>query len=792
LPDESSGGTLEQREMAARYLHLPYTGAVVLCYHNISEFVENACGGCVGMRHAHSAKGDAGMITCPNCGQANDTTQPFCRQCGTRLTASWNGAPTSEDDNAPAWLRSLRDQHQGEIFSMPPTYAPITPPGQGNRAQPAAPDPWNGGAPPQSGWNAPAQEQWAPPGAPGEPGFSRATVFNEQNFPTWLQQGQAQMDGGRYSPPMGEPMNPTGQQWNGGYAAGGGWGQGAPFGADGAGDHSVRASEFIEEDALPVWLRAQPHANGPSPSYITNTPSGGYGNGMAPPAAWSPQPPSRPAGNSHPMPDLVGAVAPGNGQLSAMDLVDETALPDWLRGSPQPGLQQPQWGGQGMFSPTPSTPPAASAWGAPTGFDQMETSRWAAGGMPVGDGRGVAPGEQQYSASDLIDPNLLNWLLNKGPAPQQNQGMAPQQQWAQPPAPAWGDPAQGYDQQGYGQQAYDQQGYGAAGGYGAPAAAEAPWSGYNGGGWNAPAQVQGQMAPQSGWGTGYDQQNAGQMPQAGWDQQGYPPQGYPPQQGYGQAGYDQQGWGQQQAGWDQQGYAQQGYPPQQGYGQGSYDQQGYGQGQQGLDQQGYPPQQSWDQQGYGQQGYQQQQPGWDQQGYPQQGYPQQQGYGQDGYGQQAYPQQPGWDQQAYAQQQGYPQQPGWEQGAYEQPGWDQQGYGPQNGGQPGYGQQGYGQQGYEQPGYGQGAYEQQRQQEYARQQGYQQQGYGQDGYGQQGYGQQGYGQQGYGPQNGGQGGYDQDMGFDQLANGDPRQEGDHDGRVRRWYGRGTPPDQSGR
>lgn len=668
------------------------------------------------MRHAHSAKGDAAMITCPNCGQANDNTQPFCRQCGTRLTASWNGAPSVEDDNAPAWLRSLRDQHQGEIFGVPPSYTPVTPPGQGNRSQPAAPDGWNGGAPPQSGWNAPAQDQWAPPGAPGGPGFSRASVFNEQNFPDWLQQGQAQMGGGQQPPPpMGDPMNPTGQQWNGGYAAGGGWGQGAPFGADGAGDHSMRASEFIEEDALPVWLRAQPNGNGPapSPSYASNTPSGGYGNGMAPSSAWGgPQPASRPSGVSHPMPDLVGAAAPGNGQLSAMDLVDESALPDWLRGSPQPAsAPQPQWGGQGMFS---APPIAAAAWGTPpAGFDQMETSRWAAGGMPAGGGQGMAPGEPQYSASDLIDPNLLNWLLNKGPAPQQNQGMAPQQQWAQPPAPAWSDPAQGYAQPGY-----DQQGWGQAG-YGAPAA-EAPWSGYDGGGWNAPTPMQqpGQMA---GWGQGYGQQGYGQA-QPGWDQQGYA------QQGYGQGGYDQQGWGQAQPGWDP------GYQQQPGYNQGGYAPPGYDQGQPGWHQQGYQ------QQGYDQQGWGQAQQGWDQQGY---------GQAQQGWEQQGYPQQQGWDQQGYAQHQGYQQQ------GYDQGGWDQQGDAQ---GQPGYDQQGYGQGGYDQQGYAQG----------------------------------GYGQQGYGPNGTGQGGYEQDVGFDQLANGDPRQEGDRDGRVRRWYGRGTPPDQPGR
>ncbi|HKD76589.1 MAG TPA: hypothetical protein VKB76_13885, partial [Ktedonobacterales bacterium] len=76
------------------------------------------------------------MIICPQCGQRNDGALSFCRDCGTRLTASapgygannggapWGGPAAGEDDNAPGWLRTLRDQQRGEMFGVPPQQQP--------------------------------------------------------------------------------------------------------------------------------------------------------------------------------------------------------------------------------------------------------------------------------------------------------------------------------------------------------------------------------------------------------------------------------------------------------------------------------------------------------------------------------------------------------------------------------------------------------------------------------------------------------------------------------------------
>ncbi len=718
------------------------------------------------------------MNTCPNCGRPNEAAQSFCRYCGTRLTstAGWNGSPTGEDDNAPAWLRALRDQRQGEIFGAPPAYGGATTPPDAGNWQPPAPNgqySGNGAADPQIGWGQ------APP--QGAPGFSRATIFNEQNFPDWLQNGQAQMDDSRQPqpPPAGDyGANPAGQQWNGGYDAGAAWGQGAPFGGDGGGDHSVRAREFIEDDALPQWLRAQPDTNAPATPAFGMANGGNSmangGNGMAP-AGWSNTP-------SHPQsrPEL-GGMAPAGGQaFAAVELVDEAALPEWLRSSPQSAAppSPPQWNGAGGFSATPSTPPApGTGWGNPPAWEQPAAAppAWGAaanaGGTPPG-------GEQQFSASDLIDPNLLAWLTNQGPQPPAY-GQPP----VAPPSPWVAQPGS-HDPNGYNPNAYS----GGGNGYGPPSG-DNPWPGYDGAGWGFTPQPQDygqQMYGQpAGWGQdqygqpGYGQDAYGQQPGYGQAQYGQPA-------GWGQDQYGQQaGYGQAQAGYGQDPYSQQaGYGQQAGWGQDQYGQQaGYGQGQYGQPpgyDQGYgqPAQQDWSQQQYGQQpgygqdqyaqqpGYGQeqygQQPGWDQQGYgqgQQPGYGQgQPSYGQDPYGQQAgQGQQAGWGQDQYSQQPGYGQQAGWGQ----QPGYGQ-GYGPA-GQPPGY-DQGYGQPGYDQ---------------------------GQSGYPPNGNGQPGY-DQGYGPA-GGQGYYEQGgAGYDQLANGDPRQETDRDGRVRRWYGRGTPPENQGR
>src|SRR5579884_3205158 len=102
------------------------------------------------------------MIMCPQCGQRNEDTISFCRFCGTRLTASapggygannggstWGGPATAEDD-APGWLRTLRDQQRGEMFGVPAQQQPGYMPPQMAPAQPA--DPYAQ----QNGWGAPA------------------------------------------------------------------------------------------------------------------------------------------------------------------------------------------------------------------------------------------------------------------------------------------------------------------------------------------------------------------------------------------------------------------------------------------------------------------------------------------------------------------------------------------------------------------------------------------------------------------------------------------------------------
>jgi collagen type IV alpha len=816
------------------------------------------------------------VITCQNCKQPNNESEPFCRHCGTRLSppgqqaagAAWGGMTTGEDENVPAWVRMLREQHPPEYAQAQPGASPQQPvwtppvqPGQdagwGTSLQQAAAPSW--GTPQQLNPSVP----WQPDPVPSSngngnqpPAFSRSTVFEE---PDWLRQAQAQASAGDFSqmnsagaPPSYAASMPS--AWNAPSSYDPSWGAATPFGGQpSAGAQEFRAHELVEDSSLPTWLRAQPDtpaqptgdAFGPPPAQQWNptpiNPDQAWGGGAVAPA-WGAMP-------QQPMvaPQQPSQAQPGFGQMPAVNLIDESALPEWLRGmqngsgsSPAP---QMDWGAPQQQGFAAAQPPAfgapqpgydAPAFGSPQqpqmgwggnsmvpeqDASQLETNRWSSNAVAGH----IPPDSGQFNVSDLIDPSIMQNLQQMGgqygqqpPAGQvgwgsgQADGFSPQvsPSYGQPPAAnGWGAPAQAggmnnlYDDpnlptflrnpgstpDGY----YPESGYGMPqqGGY-----SQYPQQGYaQQGGFEQYAQ---QSYPQQG---GYDQYGQQGYPQQGgydqYGQQGYPPQqggydqygqqGYPPQQG-GYDQYGQQGYPPQQGGYDQ--YGQQGYPPQQG-GYDQYGQQGYPPQQGGYDQygqQGYPPQQGgYDQ--YGQQGYPPQQGGYDQ--YGQQGYPPQQG-SYDQYGQQGYPQQGGYDQYG---QQGYPPQ----QGGYDQYG--QQGYPPQQGGYDQYGQQGYPQQ---------GGYDQSGQQGYPQQGGYDQ--YGQQGYPPQQGGYDQYGQQGYPPQQGGydqygQQGYPQQGGYDQNGQqgylpqqggapfggyeGDPRYQDPRDGRVRRWYGT-NPPDQN--
>lgn len=247
------------------------------------------------------------------------------------------------------------------------------------------------------------------------------------------------------------------------------------------GASGMSGQSLVEESALPAWLRAEPAS--PSPAASAGPPNSGqagasiadwiagstandalppwlsqaYGAAQVEPAAppaRSPQAPAWPAPQSQspaagPMPgNWSGDASVANGGFAASQLMDETALPGWLRAQ---GAALASPGGAGWPQPAP---PAQSATAHVPRPPQSPILAPAAGTAPWG-GAGVEsqPVAQRFSASDLIDPDTLPSWARGG---QETPGAA-RDSFGAPPAPSadgsswldeggypddpWGDPA---------------------------------------------------------------------------------------------------------------------------------------------------------------------------------------------------------------------------------------------------------------------------------------------------------------------------------------------------------------
>ena len=736
------------------------------------------------------------MTTCPQCGHQNEPTVSFCRECGNRLLAAqpqaayggagantpaaWGGPPTAEDDNAPAWLRALRDQQrEGGVFGATPqgqssSYAPQQPEAQNNpwasappqqqqqqgqnhtdsswaaaqstwamppsappqpaydpsatwnaaNGNPAQPQPWND---PAVAWGAPAAQQTAPPWSmpPQAEPFSRSTVFSDKSLPDWLQQGQAQM----------------------------------------VADFQQNASGYPPQQAQPQ--QQPPQQQG----YDMN---GGYD--MQPGAqAWSmpQQQPGLDPGWGQPIASPFGGATNGPQEMRGRDLVEEDALPPWLRAQPGVTVTPPAAPANGAFGVTPAM--SSPQWAAPAQPEQPgmnwtnpappASPNWGAlsNNAPDPFASGPTNGQAPMSAAELVDDAALpDWLRTiQEPAPRQQQPMS-QLDWGMTPqGSTFGSANPG--RQGFGvASAQPPQSPGAWDSRQPPVAPNQDFSQLETGRYNTPgvgqppasqpippgqfsmsdlidpsvlSHLQNLVPPSASSGTTPPATWGQQAPATGWAVNPMPNQQPDPYveppvpnnlpswfgQNIGVTPPQQNGYGQQPAYDPNQGYGQQpAYDPNQGYGQQpAYDpNQGYGQ------QPAYDPNQ-----GYGQQGGYGQQSAYD----PNQGFGQQGGYGQ----QPAYdPNQGFGQQQPYSPNTGFGQQPTYDPNqAYGQP----QPYSPN---------QGFGQQ----PGYGQ-------QPNYDPNAG------------------QGYGQQQPPP----------GQNADPFAtDGDPRNTPPRDDRVRRWFGRNQP------
>lgn len=361
------------------------------------------------------------MITCTQCGQKNEDTLSFCRYCGNRLSppqqpqpgygpnsgATWNGPPTSEDDNAPIWLRALRDQQRGEMYGVPqqqPNYAPQQQPSYAPQQQPNyAPQQQPNYAPPQEmppqpsnwgmpaapsaygsapNWDMPPASPWAPPGAGNAPGASYGAGS------PWAPGGNGAMAEGNaiWQPAPTPQTNPAPSTWDVQTSPD----QGASF----------SRSTVFNDNSLPDWLRqgqAQMAAELQQAPVYPAQPASSFesGTGFGAPTgsnSWggTPQMSAFDANSwgQPPAPSPFGAPPGGPPEMRARELVEDDALPPWLRVQPD----------------IPAAPPTAE-YGAPMGTN----SGWPAFGAPA-----------------QPEPNGMGWMAPAAP----NQPM--------PSSPAWG------------------------------------------------------------------------------------------------------------------------------------------------------------------------------------------------------------------------------------------------------------------------------------------------------------------------------------------------------------------
>ncbi|MGZ3636526.1 MAG: hypothetical protein ACXVCX_01665 [Ktedonobacterales bacterium] len=306
------------------------------------------------------------------------------------------------DESAlPDWMRQAGGQSPA---------APAAP----YQQMPGSPGAGYGG---YQGYQPPSQPAPQPPSS-AFPSIDRAGVFQPAPQPQGGLAGQSLLD------PAALP------QWLGGQAgspAQSGYGGASPSGG-------MAAQSLVDESALPQWLRAQPDAPTPAapsmPAFGAAAPAQAGGWNAAP-AAEEPLPPwlsqvysdakvprtdalhqqasANPWGaNGGYRSSVSGPLAGGSGAgraggvpqsdtggVPASQFVDESALPEWLRAqgaAPIPAGAQPPASPMSPMSPMPASDARAIPSYVPS----------ASAGTP--DAR---PGGMSFSASDLIDPDML-------------------------------------------------------------------------------------------------------------------------------------------------------------------------------------------------------------------------------------------------------------------------------------------------------------------------------------------------------------------------------------------------
>jgi hypothetical protein len=277
-----------------------------------------------------------------------------------------------------------------------------------------------------------ALPQWLRNEHPAPPNQAASGPWNgsqagNQSMPSWLNQGYADARTSRMESP-----HPQSSAWTG-YPTPMSAGQ-PVTGAESYLPGTLAAGEFVDEAALPEWLRSQ-----------SGIP------GMAPPSGTqsAAQPKFSASSSAHIAPNLQEASLLANGSaagtFSASDLIDPSALPDWVRGSeagPAASFSSTAgWTNRQPVPPAPETP-----WSdQPAGVPAWSTAKQPAANSAF-NSTSASTAEPSYAAP-IPNSELPSWLTSDSPgaAGSRNPGPKGPPARQQPGPSGWPDRSGGRD-----------------------------------------------------------------------------------------------------------------------------------------------------------------------------------------------------------------------------------------------------------------------------------------------------------------------------------------------------------
>ncbi len=321
------------------------------------------------------------MIRCSHCGKLAPAGALSCQSCGMPLANSnVTSAGPTEQQELPAWLESLRaherplasGQGDRQPFSMDELVDENSMPHWMRRDQPKVSESGNSDAFPVLSTNAQpgaGPEEQAFPAS----GLAAGSLIDEQSLPSWMRNSQE--------------------------------------GAQPAAGQSLSARSLVDQQALPPWIKELSQSGqmpAVSPMSTPSARSGAQQYGLPPQAPVTPPAISRVA----PVPQTppMQGYAPGQ-NFSAHDLIDQRALPDWMKGAQGPGQQA-------QNRPVPTE----SGFSAGELIDQQSLPRWmqeqqgqgkagpiSARGVPVnGSGQMMGMGQETAGAEGMPASTLLD------------------------------------------------------------------------------------------------------------------------------------------------------------------------------------------------------------------------------------------------------------------------------------------------------------------------------------------------------------------------------------------------